>query len=115
MKISKNFYVGFKQIDGNYQLKNSSFSLWDAKTAVPIQIPLQQNETDYTIESSDLSIFASMHNQTVELGEKLAGVTDAQNLLLYFLNKTASSGVDLLLKTGDSGIQIFRDMLAPIL
>jgi len=105
----------FKTVIRNYQLKNSSFSLWDAKTAVPIQIPLQQNETDYTIESSDLSIFASMHNQTVELGEKLAGVTDAQNLLLYFLNKTAGSGVDLLLKTGDSGIQIFRDMLAPIL
>jgi hypothetical protein len=99
----------------DYQLKNSSFSLWDARTRVPVRVPLQQNETNYTFESNGGSTFESLHSETVELGNKLAGVTDARNLLIYLLNETAGSGINILLKTGDSGIQIFRDMFNSLL
>ena len=104
-----------KTIIQDYQLKNSSFLIWDAKTEVPIRVPLQQKETAYTIESDGGNLFESMHAQTIELGDKLAGITDAQNLLIYLLNETAGSGVDLLRKTGNSGVQIFRDVFGSIL
>ncbi len=104
-----------KIIIRHYQLKDSSFSLWDAKTRVPLRVPLQQDETDYTLERNGGSTFESLHSQTVKLGDKLAEVTDARSILIYLLNETAGSGINLLLKTGDSGIQIFRNMFDSLL